>query len=82
MKERTNKLTKLHSFIHSFIRSFARLVILWHQMIGGLMNAAVSALGIRMFDSRMVLQENWQPLLGGAGLSALFGLFGTGERAE
>ena len=45
--------------------------------ISGLMNAAVSALGIRMFDSRRVLEENWQPLLGGAGISALFGLFGT-----
>jgi putative effector of murein hydrolase len=49
--------------------------------ISGLMNAAVSALGIRMFDSRKVLEENWQPLVGGAGLSALFGLFSTAYAA-
>ena len=42
-----------------------------------LMNAAVSALGIRMFEARRVLAEQWRPLLGGAGLTSLGSLFGT-----
>mmetsp|Transcript_81324 Transcript_81324/g.162251 ORF Transcript_81324/g.162251 Transcript_81324/m.162251 type:complete len:513 (-) Transcript_81324:412-1950(-) len=47
------------------------------DLVAALMNAAVSALGLRMFDSRSVLEENWKPLVGGAGASSLFALFGT-----
>lgn len=47
------------------------------DLVSALMNAAVSALGIRMFEARRVLEENWQPLLGGAGSAAIFSLFAT-----
>lgn len=45
--------------------------------VAALMSAAVSALGLRMFDSRSVLQDNWRPLIGGAGVASLFSLFTT-----
>jgi len=41
------------------------------------MNAAVSCLGIRVFEARRTLQANWRPIVGGGGVGAALSLFGT-----
>jgi putative effector of murein hydrolase len=41
------------------------------------MNAAVSALGLRMFAARRVLEANWRPVVGGGGCGAALSLVGT-----
>jgi putative effector of murein hydrolase len=41
------------------------------------MNAAVSCLGIRVFEARQILRANWLPIVGGGGAGAALSLFGT-----